>query len=185
MGSKTALFSLKFEEELVKHVKEMESAMHCLTMIDLRRLAFDLAVRANIAHSFTNGRSGLGEGIPWQAQHSHHQAAHCDELGSNQRIQQGCGGEFFWELQSFTYGRYTFVTTRIWNCDETRFTTVAKPSKVICTTGINHVRKVSSAERGKNITALCCMNAAGMFVPPTIRVSTEANDRVTNEWVSG
>ena len=59
MGSKTALFSLKFEEELVKHVHEMESATHCLTMIDLRRLEFDLAVRANIAHPFTNGLAGL------------------------------------------------------------------------------------------------------------------------------
>ena len=59
MGSKTALFSLKFEEERVKHVKEMESAMHCLTMIYLRRLAFDLAVGANIAHHFTNGLAGL------------------------------------------------------------------------------------------------------------------------------
>ena len=74
MGSKTALFSLEFVEELLKHVKEMESVMHGLTMIDLRRLAFDLAVRANIAHPFANGlagRSGLGEGIPRQAQHSH------------------------------------------------------------------------------------------------------------------
>ena len=54
----------------MKHVNEIESAMNCLTMIDLRRLAFDLAVRGNIAQLFTNGRSGLGEGIPRQAQHS-------------------------------------------------------------------------------------------------------------------
>ena len=31
---------------------------------------------------------------------------------------------------------------------------------------INQVRKVSSAERGKNI--LCCINAVGMFVPPLL-----------------
>ena len=38
--------------------------------------------------------------------------------------------------------------------------------KVLGTTGIAQVRKVSSAERGQNITALCCMSVGGMFVPP-------------------
>ena len=59
-----------------------------------------------------------------------------------------------------------YSATRIWNCDETGFTTVSKPGKVICKTGTRQVRKVSSGERGKNITALCSMSAAGAFIPP-------------------
>ena len=59
-----------------------------------------------------------------------------------------------------------FVPTCIWNRDETGFSTVAKSSKVVSTKGINQVRKVSSAERGKNITALRCMSAAGTLIPP-------------------
>ena len=49
-----------------------------------------------------------------------------------------------------------FVPTRIWNCDGIGFTTVAKPPKVVCTKGINQVRKVSSAERGET-SQLCAV----------------------------
>ena len=59
-----------------------------------------------------------------------------------------------------------YSATRIWNCNETGFTMVSKPGKVICKTGTRQVRKVSSDERGKNITALCCMSAAGAFISP-------------------
>ena len=57
MGSKTTTFLPLFEAEVVKHLKEMESSMYCMTMIDLRRLAFDRVDRMNIAHPFdaTNG----------------------------------------------------------------------------------------------------------------------------------
>ena len=37
-----------------------------------------------------------------------------------------------------------FLPTRIWNWDETRFTSVAKPPKVVCAKGINQMRKMSS-----------------------------------------
>ena len=61
----------------------------------------------------------------------------------------------------------------IWTYDETGFTTVAKVGKVrlIATKGVRQVRKMSSAQRGSNITALCCMNAAGSFVPYSILFS--------------
>ena len=45
------------------NVKEIESSMYCMTMIDLRRLAFDLVVRMNIVHSF-DATSGLA-GVDW------------------------------------------------------------------------------------------------------------------------
>ena len=47
----------------MKNVKEMESSMYCMTMIDLRRLAFDLVVRMNIAHPF-DATCGLA-GVDW------------------------------------------------------------------------------------------------------------------------
>ena len=36
----------------MKHVKAMEAAMFCLSLTDLRRLAFDIAVRADMTHPF-------------------------------------------------------------------------------------------------------------------------------------
>ena len=60
----------------------------------------------------------------------------------------------------------SFNALNIWNCEETGFSTVARIYKVVSTKGARQVRKVSSAERGVYITALCCMIAAGTHVPP-------------------
>ena len=59
------------------------------------------------------------------------------------------------------------MLNRIWNADETRVSNVAELEKVVCTKGARQVRKATSGERGKNVTAMCAMNAAGGFaVPP-------------------
>ena len=34
--------------------------------------------------------------------------------------------------------------------------------------GANRVPKVTSAERGKTITCVCCMSASGLYIPPAI-----------------
>ena len=62
---------------------------------------------------------------------------------------------------------YSFSPNQIYNVDETGISTVAtKNPKVLSPRGKRRVIKVSSAERGTNVTAVCCMNAAGNFVPP-------------------
>ena len=58
-----------------------------------------------------------------------------------------------------------FTTNRIWNCDETGFSNVVEPGKVVCTKGTRQIRKATGGERGKNVTALCAYNAAGGYVP--------------------
>ena len=63
MGALEAVFCGKLEEELVKHVKAMEAAMFCLSLTDLRRLAFDIAVRADMIHPFDTAK-GLA-GVDW------------------------------------------------------------------------------------------------------------------------
>ena len=47
----------------MKHVKAMEAAMFCLSLTDLRRLAFDIAVRADMTHPF-DAAKGLA-GVDW------------------------------------------------------------------------------------------------------------------------
>ena len=63
MGALEPVFCGKQEEELVKHVKAMEAAMFCLSLTDLRRLAFEIAVRADMTHPFDTAR-GLA-GVDW------------------------------------------------------------------------------------------------------------------------
>ncbi|CAH1099899.1 unnamed protein product, partial [Psylliodes chrysocephalus] len=62
---------------------------------------------------------------------------------------------------------HNFAAIRIYNCDETGISTVpTKNPKVLTPTGNRRVIKISSAERGINVTALCCISAVGTYVFP-------------------
>lgn len=50
--------------------------------------------------------------------------------------------------------------------DESGLSTVQRPQKVLATAGRKQVGAITSAERGSNVTVVCCMNAAGSYVPP-------------------
>ena len=55
---------------------------------------------------------------------------------------------------------------KIFNMDETGISTVQKSSKIIAQKGVKQVGKISSAERGKTVTVVCCVNSIGCYVPP-------------------
>ncbi|GBL93880.1 hypothetical protein AVEN_153639-1 [Araneus ventricosus] len=53
--------------------------------------------------------------------------------------------------------------------DETGISTVPnRTPKVITPKSKKTVCKISNAERGQTVTAVCCMNATGVFVPPAL-----------------
>lgn len=62
--------------------------------------------------------------------------------------------------------RYKFSADKIYNLDETGLTTVHAPVRVIATKGVKQVGSITSAERGANVTLICCINALGNCVPP-------------------
>jgi hypothetical protein len=56
--------------------------------------------------------------------------------------------------------------SNIFNVDESGFSCVQKPQKIVATKGKKNVGTLTSAERGKTVTVVCCMSGAGTFVPP-------------------
>ena len=58
--------------------------------------------------------------------------------------------------------------SRIWNMDETGISVVHKPGKIIATKGAKQVSKITCREKGKTITIICAMNAAGGYLPPAM-----------------
>ncbi|KAJ8955183.1 hypothetical protein NQ318_009079 [Aromia moschata] len=80
------------------------------------------------------------------------------------------------ELQSIAYQfaeqakkKYGIQARSIFNMDETGMLTVPnKIPKVLAPKGQRNVGKVVSGERGTLITAVCCANAAGFYVPPAL-----------------
>lgn len=61
---------------------------------------------------------------------------------------------------------FQFEPHRIWNLDETGIKTVAGTTKVLAQKGTKQVGLISSAERGELVTMCCCVNAAGISLPP-------------------
>ena len=52
--------------------------------------------------------------------------------------------------------------------DETGFSMVQKPQKVFACKGKHQVGAITSCERGRNVTFVCCVNTAGIYVPPLV-----------------
>ncbi|XP_067664237.1 uncharacterized protein [Haliotis asinina] len=50
--------------------------------------------------------------------------------------------------------------------DESGLTVVHKPGHILAKKGQKQVGKITSGQRGKTITVVCCFNAAGTYVPP-------------------
>ncbi|XP_072384656.1 uncharacterized protein [Diabrotica undecimpunctata] len=61
--------------------------------------------------------------------------------------------------------RNKFSPHKIWNCDESGFTTVHVPPKIIGPKGIKHFGQITSGERGQNITVIAAVNASGTHIP--------------------
>ena len=75
---------------------------------------------------------------------------------------------FFKNLET-VFSRQNFPPNRIYNVDESGISVVQKKSaKIFAKKGEKRVGAPTSAERGKNITIVCCFSAAGDYIPPMI-----------------
>ena len=158
-----------YEEELVSHLQKMEKALFGLTAVDVRRLAFDFATKMGVAHRF-NMESKMA-GVDWlQGFLSRHptlpirrpEATSIARAVGFNRPQVNT----FFNVYKDILTEQVYGPTRVWNADETGISAVHKPVKIIATKGARAVGKVTSGERGKNVTVMCAMNAAGNFIPP-------------------
>lgn len=78
-----------------------------------------------------------------------------------------CVYGFFDKYESIL-DEYKFTANQIYNVDETRLSTVHKPSKIIAQQGKHQVGALTSGERDLTTTGVYCMNTAGEFIPPML-----------------
>lgn len=169
MGRKPVLSS-SFESDLVHHIQIMEKALFGLTPKDVRKLAYDLAERCGVDHSF-NPDSKLA-GMDWFYGFMKRHPTLSVRVPQATSLARAVGFnkpkvlQFFnvyeEELKRFSH----FGPTNIWNVDETGIQNVQKPQPVVATKGARQVSRMTSAERGFNVTVVCAMSAAGQYVPP-------------------
>lgn len=75
---------------------------------------------------------------------------------------------FFTNLEN-VFKKHSFPANRVFNQDESGISIVQKRSaQIYAAKGQKQVGIATSAERGKNITVVCCMSASGGYIPPMI-----------------
>lgn len=73
----------------------------------------------------------------------------------------------FFDIYQNILADKNYQSHQIFNVDETGCSTVStKTPNVLSPTGQRRVIKVSSAERGSNVSVACCISAVGHYVPP-------------------
>ena len=168
LGGKKTVFTAGQEIELVQHIKDMETRMYGLTRQDVVSLAYQLAVKNNIAHPFQNEKAGYDWLRGFRQRHPDI-ALRAPESTSTARARafnKPVVDKFYATLKCVQEVK-NHPSHRIYNVDETGISTVpTKNTKVFATTGRKQVARVTSAERGETTTAVICMSASGAFIPP-------------------
>ena len=142
-----------------------------LTRVSLRRLAFSFAAANGCQATFNQQNQMAGK--EWTS-------SFCERHGFSLRVPEKCSlgraigfnavqvSRFFDNLKE-VYGKHTYPPSRIYNMDETGVSTVPnKVPKVYAEKGKRAVSKVVSADRGQLVTAVCCISASGLYVPPAL-----------------
>lgn len=163
--------SKDMEDELVKHVLDLESSFFGLRIRDLRSLAYQLAEKYELSHRFNKTTKLAGWKWYYNFMKNHPEISlRTPEPTSMARCQgftKEIVNEFFDKYESII-DNGKFTAQQIYNVDETGLSTVHKPSKILAHKGKHQVGAVTSGERGINTTCICCMNAAGEFIPPML-----------------
>jgi len=71
--------------------------------------------------------------------------------------------------------------TNIYNVDDSGFTCAQKPQKIVATKGKKNVGALTSGDKGKIITVVCCISATCTHIPPIQASSRRSADIKRNE----
>lgn len=158
------------------HILEMEKRYYGLPLQDVRRLAYQLAERNNIEHNINKPTQMAGKA--WIS------AFRSPEATSLARAQgfNKVSVKIFFDLLEEVRSKTNYLPHRIFNVDESGFTTVqSKRSKILAQKGKKQVGAITSAERGVLSTVVICKAASGNFIVPFInfprkRMKVECQD---------
>nr|CAH7719070.1 unnamed protein product [Callosobruchus chinensis] len=166
------VFSKELENDLVKYALAMEQRFYGLRSGDMKRMAFQLAFRNKIPHPFNGVSKSAGKKWLRLFLKRHPQLSMRTPQGmSAARVKSFTPEKVsgFFDLYEPEYNKIQNPSQRVFNVDETGITIVQhKHSKVISLKGKKQISTLTSAERGKLITIITCMNASGVYIPPVL-----------------
>lgn len=168
-GRFSTTFDSKQTEALVKYITLIDKRGFGLTTMQLRKLAFDFAEEHKIEHRFNRNRKLAGKDWLTNFIKENKISLRTAEATSVARLMSfnKPSVQKFFDILRDVLEKYKFSPDRIYNADESGLSSVpCKLPKVLSPTGTRRVAKAVSAERGKNTTVVCAVNAVGNYVPP-------------------
>jgi len=177
------VFSNTLEDQFCEYLLEMSARGFGLTQQQVCAFAYELAEKNHLDHKFDRNLKRAGrdwfDGFVRRHSTLSIRSAEATSLGRMIGFNRPQVNQFF-DVLATVYAKYNFSASCIYNCDESGLPTVPiKLPKVLAAKGTKRVAKVTSAERGRNVTFVCCMNAAGSFLPPAfLFVRKKMTDRL-------
>lgn len=171
LGRFRKIFTEEQERMLAEHCKAMDQRFYGITRKMFRMMAYEFAEANEICHRFNRQNKLAGKDWTQCFLRRHNLSLRTPQKTSVGRIMgfNRIQVERFYENLSELMSKYKFPPDRIYNMDETGLTSVPnKIPKVIAVKGKRSVNKVSSAERGQLVTAVCSVSASGHYVPPAL-----------------
>lgn len=168
LGRFRCVFTEQQETELLEYVFHMDNLFYGLTRQEFCSLVYQYAEANNIPHPFKNNTAGDDWYKTFRKRHPNLSLRQPEPTSvARARGFNRPQVERFFDLLEEQIDKHQVDVTRIYNVDETGIqTTSNKPPKVLTKTGKKQVGVISSVERGKLTTVVCCCNAAGSFIPP-------------------
>ena len=174
MGRPTTLTSEQ-EEELSSVIQDMERRMYGLTPEDVKRIVYSFCEKNCIEHSFNECNQQAGKKWLKLFFNRHPELSLRKPEGTSIHRALGYNKSKVKEFEKVLHnelfdenGSRRIPPENIFNVDETGVTVNQKPRKIIATKGKKGVATIQSAEKGKTVTAVCCMSAAGGYCPPLL-----------------
>ena len=178
LGTKTVL-SEDQEEELVSLILYFEERLFGLTRLDVRSLVYQFCEVNGITHPF-NTENKLA-GVKWFRAFMTRNPILAVRIPEQISFVRAFGftkekvDEYLILLKQILFdkeGNRVIPPSHIYNVDETGYSICHKPNKIIARKGKKDVNTLTSAEKGKTITAVICASATGQFFDTNANISS-------------
>ncbi|ESN93974.1 hypothetical protein HELRODRAFT_142747, partial [Helobdella robusta] len=172
LGRFRPILSDEMETEIVHHAIEMQQRFYGLTPMDIRKLAFQLVEMKKLPHPFNSTKQMAGNKwlLGFIERHPELSVREPEATSMSRAVafNRPQVSKFFNILKNALEKDLTMDGSRIWNMDESGVTTAHKPGRIIAKKGTKQVGKITSGEKGKNVTVICAVNAHGSYLPPAM-----------------
>jgi hypothetical protein len=160
------------ENILCEHILKFDETFFGLTISDVRKLAFDIAEKHLMPHTFNKEKGMAAKKWFYSFMRRNAKLSLCKPEQTSLGRAKGFDREnvyHFFDLLKKIMDSYKITANNIFNIDVSGFSTVQKrPQKIVALKGKHQVGTITSGERGVNMTMVVCVSAVGVYIPPVI-----------------